>query len=248
MVAVLLTGGLLAPAAMSSGAVLEIDGGAVPAAGGPTFVRIDGDTDLLEWRTSHGWEGNGTSGSPVVIDGARIGGSAFFLGNISLFVSVKDVNATGSLSTSVWQAGAGVQLWNCSNVSLVRVRSYDNAYCGILLQQCRDVIVRDGNVSAQGIGLVADEDCYGIQVLNNTFYDNGVGLSVSAQNSTIAWCDIIGNDGAGLVLQDGSSGNAVYRNAFLRNDATGHSSLGRPAQAVDNGTGNNWNRTGADLD
>jgi hypothetical protein len=206
-------------------------------------LHIDSDLELRAVADLYGWPGTGASGDPILIDDVNIGTSGhndvLYVGNTTLWLEITGSTFTGATSTGQ----AGLHLFNSENVT-VRDCSFEDNDIGLVVDSCSDitidgsvmadnaatgcsiadnsaVVIRGGNISANGRGL----DISGSAVaVNGTvfFHNTGVAIDVASSPACQFWDNIfVGNNGSGSVYDSshiqafdasGASWNGAYGN------------------------------------
>jgi len=164
----------------TSGIVSEPEKAHAYLAGTPHApIVIDGDTNFSATALAEGWPGDGSSGSPFVIDGLDIdlggaAGSCIFISNTQVNFTISNCNLTGASVSP----GAGIYLEDVKNARVVDNLCHQNTHgvfilgrgsknCSLINNTCTQNIV-------SGIQLVA---CLNISLIRNNCSSNFHGIN-----------------------------------------------------------------------
>jgi parallel beta-helix repeat protein len=178
-------------------------------------ITIDGDANFAATALLEGWPGDGSSGTPFIINGLEIDlaggiGHCISIANTRVSFIIRNCNLTGAEEF-------GIFLENVTNGELVS-NTCSNNIVGIQLFLSESIIVAKNNCSGNGggIGLFASNG----EVVNNTCNNNEGGIHLfHAGSSTIA-NNTCNNNGDGIGL-DSSQFNTVTNNTCNTNTGSG---------------------------
>ncbi len=129
--------------------------------------------------------------------------------------------------------GNGILIENADNNRVCNNRAFDNTYPGIRLDTATNTYIFNNSLylnKESGIWLF--EYCYRSEIVNNTLYSNGNGISLrKSEDNIISYNIIYSNNGGGVILEQGSDDNRIIFNNLSGNNAGGH-------QAYDDGSNN----------
>jgi len=175
-------------------------------------IRVDDDQELLQLAQQEGWPGSGTEEDPIVIEGLDIRperGPGIYLGNVSLWVLVKECSVEGaSPQDDRFFRGAGILLYNSSHVRILdcSLRGNDEG----VYAKFSAFAIDDSNIEGSDSGGIVS---YGSEftVENTTLSDNDVGVDALQSRTKVMNCVIRGShDGVYA-----SGGNVVIRGSRI---------------------------------
>ncbi|MFO8109903.1 MAG: NosD domain-containing protein [Thermoplasmata archaeon] len=157
-------------------------------------LRINGNAELMEFADVHELKGDGTAGSPFVIEGYTFRsdtlGNQVFIGNTSLHFVVSDCTFIGGSRKDIpWNRGAGLELHNVKNAT-VDSNTFQSNRFGILLT---------GSSNNELLHNVFENNSYGISLNdspNNTARENvfdKAGFHFEGSRDTYVHQQIFGN-------------------------------------------------------
>jgi len=95
-------------------------------------IIIDDDADLVLTAVASSWPGDGSLDRPFIIDDLTIDalgkGACIYLGNTSLHVMVRNCSLTGASPVSSNNPGAGLVIWDCTNVTVDNCTANGNLF------------------------------------------------------------------------------------------------------------------------
>lgn len=170
-------------------------------------IYIDSNDDFATQSTIEGWDGDGTSSTPYIIDGLEISGepSDFASG----FIDIEN--------TDVY-----FQIINCRIVGKGPYQLSGNNYNGIRLYKIKNGHVSNNivfNNGMQGIYLGFSDNT---TIASNTIYQNSVNgiWVIDTDDSSIVSIFIYDNDWHGILLED-SDRNEITSNTIHDNGRNG---------------------------
>ncbi len=207
-------------------------------------IVIDGDANFSETALNEGWPGDGSSESPIVVDGLEIdrgggSGSCLNISNTRLNFTVSNCNLTAA------SAGAGIFLNNVSYGSLFNNTCSSNRYGIYLVDSSHNILTNNTCTPNGDVGIymydsdfntVTDNDCddnanYGMilyycdyngfsrNFCSNNRYD-GIQARYAVSN-TLSNNTCNRNRDNGIRVYYESSGNTIYNNTCNSNTDSG---------------------------
>ena len=193
-------------------------------------IVINDDSELLEQAASEGWDGNGTAGSPCVIQNYDVNASGssvgIYVGNITLHLRIADCHIHDG-------DGDGIVLSNVSGITVEGNRIANHRGSGLKCfssENCSFI----SNIVIDDLWGICLDGCRGVVLLSNTLKDDGYGVYLAgSDNGTVMqnqidscfFCvylsgaddnAIVGNDmynsADGVSLWGGSDRNAISNN------------------------------------
>ncbi len=143
-------------------------------------IRINNDTELADYATTHGWPGDGSDSNPYIIENYHIDvGTAddgIYLGNTSSYVVANNTeiyNVSGSTGSG---NGAAIALYNVKNVEITNNSIHESKYYGIYVSQSSNVEIWQNKIEnntlvSSNYGIYADV-VSSLYIENNTFYSS----------------------------------------------------------------------------
>jgi len=143
------------------------------------IIRINNDAEFATQATAEGWNGDGTSSNPYIIEGydidAQGAGGAIYIGNTTVHFIVRNCHLyNASFVRAPYFYGAGVQINSVKN-GIVEGNNLSSNSRGITLYHSSGVLIEDNGIY--------DNQYYGIHVYyssakmyNNTFTNNSIVL------------------------------------------------------------------------
>ena len=174
-----------------SAGVSEPEKGNLSVAGIPHApIAIDGDANFTLTASNEGWDGNGSSQNPFIIDGLEIdrggaGAHCISINNTRVNFTISNCSVMNTVSP-----GFGIYLYNVTYCQLTN-NDVSNCYLGIRLTDCSSNVL-----------------------LNNTCNNNQYGIYIYTSNSIfIVNNTCLNNINSGIYLH-GSSFNTVFNNTI----------------------------------
>jgi len=183
-------------------------------------IEILNDTDFAAKALEHGWIGDGSAGSPFVINGLEINrggfsGHCISISNTRSNFTISNCNLTNAM-VNPW---SGIYLINVTYGELAG-NSFNNNYLGIRLTDSHYVLIVNNTCLNNTYGIYLGGGSNNNTLLNNTCNFNyyGGGFSESSYNTLVnsTYNDNIGN---GIYLVTNSYYNIVDNNTCANNEA-----------------------------
>jgi parallel beta-helix repeat protein len=196
----------------------QLERGGMRVSGTPhSTIVINGDTNFNFTAQAEGWPGDGSPGTPYIIDSLDINGFdwSISISNTQVYFTISNCNLTGA----TFLDGAGIYLYNVSN-ALLNNNTVSHSWRGIYLDQSSYNTVANNNctTNARGINL---EGSNSNTVVNNTsgsqfLHEAGIWLDNSDSNTLVnnTFMDAFV---AGIYL-DQSSFNFISNNTCTNTD------------------------------
>ncbi len=160
-----------------------------------TPIRVDSDAEMTAMDISEGWPGDGSVGSPYIIEEYDIDGTGYgycmYIGNVSFSFIVRNCSlhrASGNFDN--WNYDSGLYIYNSPNARVDNVTSYLNAGYGIRIQDSNNAEVKFSNTHMNDYYGIYFRYSDGGQILNNTADYNFYSGIIIYQSDNIK---IIGN-------------------------------------------------------
>ncbi len=181
-------------------------------------IVINGDANFSDTASAEGWEGNGSSGNPYIINGYDIDlggatGHCINITNTRVNFTISNCNLTGANVNP----GAGIYLNNVTNSKIISNIFLDN-YHAIYLYECDNNTIADNTCDTNTFGIYLD-DSDSNTVANNTCSSNSYGISLryTSNNNTISGNNCSLNGNRGINLEFNSIFNTVVNNTCSSN-------------------------------
>ncbi len=140
-------------------------------------IRINNDSEFMDMASTEGWDGDGSSLSPFLIENYSISadgyGYGIYIGNTTLHFIIEGCYVYHATSSSMpYFGGSGIILYNVSNALISGNRIESNSRSGIYMDWPHNTTIISNQISSNHYGayiLHAHED---IHIFNNTFHVN----------------------------------------------------------------------------
>ncbi len=157
-------------------------------------LRINGNDDLIQLAEDRGWDGDGSVGDPFIIRGytfeSNRPGTRLFIGNTTVnFVITECYFLGGSRKDTIWNKGAGLELYNVSNGDIYSNYFGGNRY-GILLTRSSNITVNNNQFKNNSYGVCFNDSIKNIA--KNNVFDHG-GFHFTGPRSTYTSQTMIDN-------------------------------------------------------
>lgn len=179
-------------------------------------IRADSDQDLESLRSTGDLTGSGTAHDPYVIEGYEINatgyGNAIFIGNTTSYLVIRDCYLHGASNIGEYGVGAGIALFNASDVIVTNNSCNGNSY-GIYLDGSFRNAILNNNCSSNSYGVQLIHSSSNNTLSNNDFSHcgNSIFLIYSSGNNTITNNDC-SNSSNGIQLVYSCSNNSISNN------------------------------------
>jgi len=186
------------------------EGGGMNTRSGETIV-IDSDEELLAAASLLGWGGNGSPGSPVVIEGLNISAGSnpncLFIGNTTLHVVIRSlVVRNARIGNNIMALGSGIGLYRAENVSVSDVLSVDNKGYGISVIGCSNISIDASDLRSNGRSGLFIQNSESVRVMNVSVDGSGTdGIDLQSSHD---------------VLIDSCSSSSAVNSAMLMRGST----------------------------
>lgn len=277
-VTVLLTSPAPAPALMSAPSTpssldaSSLSGLALPSSGlGASYIdhapiRIDSD---LDFDSAHGVSGgDGTVGTPWIIENLRIDGAGYgygiYVGNTTDYFVIRDsylYGAAGGTSGWPYTPDSGLVLNNVTNGIAAGNVFTGNAWAGAYVYMCQGVALYNNTATSNYMGIYVRSSSYstfdgnvvsgnyagiwaygstGNVISNNSVSYNFPGMLLAASDGNLVADNSVFQNTYYGIWSHGSSGNRLFDNDLLSNHGSGTVYSSLHVQGYDDSS-NMWN-------
>ena len=160
-----------------------------------------------------------TEGSPIKVqdNSTRVIVSENLMYKCGTGISVAQSSRTLISKNKVIECNAGLESFHFSRLNTISENLFlSNKYEGIVIGRSNDTLVTKNNCSYNGLaGIFLDEISINVSILLNVFAFNGVRLNATLNITTATPASE--NEGFGVWVQNGSSGNNITMNDLIEN-------------------------------
>nr|MDO8113398.1 NosD domain-containing protein [Candidatus Sigynarchaeota archaeon] len=187
-------------------------------------VIINGNAELAVFIGSRG-SGQGTLPNPYVLQNISISaghvGSCLLLNGTDKYLVIRNCTfiASGSNAGTVYDAG--IQLFNCSHVTITDCSVHNNSVGIVMIQQSSNNTVSGNHVTNNSFcGILIRDMSEDNVVESNTIIENNQGIMIYYSYENHIQRNDVTNNIAGIFIHE-SHNNAITANNFSRNGDTG---------------------------
>jgi parallel beta-helix repeat protein len=189
--------------------------------------RINSNTEFASMAAAKGWSGDGSQGSPYLIENYNIDGNGYryciYIGNTSCNFTIQSCylhHASGTFSQPYFSV-SGVELYNVQNGFIINNSFYLNNYAGIYLYQSNNNSMVDNIISSNSYAGIYSNSrnslSTGNNISNNFIFLNGIGMIIRKETytNTLTFKTIIANNIISLNVNDGIYVDYEYNAQYL---------------------------------
>ncbi|MFW6140973.1 MAG: right-handed parallel beta-helix repeat-containing protein [Candidatus Saliniplasma sp.] len=190
-------------------------------------IRIDSDEEFETIAEQEGWDGNGSSDDPWVIEGYEIDGSEYgygiFIGNVSGHFRISGCRIHNSSDRiDDYFLNSGIYIYNSENGVVSSNIVVDNLWHGIYVVNSKNINISENEVQGN---LIAETVEHGVQIVdsenvtiesNEVRWTDGEGVGLEGTNNSVVRDNLLEENSFGVYLE-GASMNEVFNNIILKN-------------------------------
>lgn len=202
--------------------------------------RINSNAEFAAMAIVEGWPGDGSQGSPFIIDNYEINGNSenycIYIGNTTCFFIIQNCSlhdASGPYNILYYVSGlilnhvengyiinnnassngvGGIYIYFGNNHIVINNIAFLNNLYGISFFSSDNNTIAHNNASFNEQGILLSSSSYNTLTNNNaTSNDVGINLCYSSNYNTIAWNNATSNNNDGILLDD-SNNNTITNN------------------------------------
>ncbi|MHA1927756.1 MAG: right-handed parallel beta-helix repeat-containing protein [Candidatus Thorarchaeota archaeon] len=153
-------------------------------------IFIDGNADFLSQASAESWEGDGSAGNPIIIEG---------------------YNITDTITE-------GIKIWNVDLHWIVRTNLIDGGppyACGLAIDNCSNGEILNNIIRNRGVGIQAFEGTHNCSFLNNQIMNNDATafkVMSGMSNCIISGNTLLDNVGNNIWITGGFNDSQVINN------------------------------------
>jgi parallel beta-helix repeat protein len=188
-------------------------------------IHINSNTEFATVAAGEGWAGDGSQGSPYIIENYEINGTGYgqycvYIGNTTDYFEVRSCNLHGAgLPISTYRF-SGLMLYNVQNGSISNNIVWNNTQHGMKLDYSSNNVITNNNFSSNdnnGIYMVSSSN-NNIIKNNSAKWNPGSGVSVfGSYNNNITDNNASSDFAYGIFIGTSSSGNTIFNNTASNN-------------------------------
>ena len=181
-------------------------------------IVIENNTDFAYQASLEGWDGDGSSETPYVIEGYNItdNGSCIDIRNVTVHFTIRNC----FMNSSSMPMNPGVYLYNASHARIED--SFITWHTlGIDARLCPDIVIDNCTITESITYTINLNDCDGAVLMNNHLFDNHAHVYSKNSDHVLLYHNQIHDNGGSGAFFDNSTFPNFTNNTITNNDKTG---------------------------
>ncbi len=208
-------------------------------------IRIDDDEEIEGLAFKEGWEGDGTSERPFLIEGYEINGEGhgygIFIGNTTAHFIIRENLVHGARDNEQeFFQNTGIYIYNSKNGIIEKNSIIDCETNGIWIRESERNTISNNILSKNTIGLRIDGNNNSLEA--NHASENSIGILLNGPYNKIIRNNVI--DSVRGISITGPTNNIIVDNIFTNSKRSGLFLLHSDENIIENNTSSNNGRSG----